>query len=133
MGVPKDESKGPVATAFATIDAIIRTTYWKGYDGNFEHQAKTEDDTDKYNELLFKDKPANMDPLTGEDLQPWDEFYEGERRVVFGHWAQRGLVDTPKVVGLDTGCVWGGALTAWIADENRFVSVPAKQVYRQPR
>ncbi|MDX8405266.1 MAG: symmetrical bis(5'-nucleosyl)-tetraphosphatase [Mariprofundus sp.] len=33
-------------------------------------------------------------------------------RVVYGHWAANGLVaDQPHVLGLDTGCVWGGALT----------------------
>ncbi len=33
-------------------------------------------------------------------------------RVVFGHWAAKGLVkNKPHVLGLDTGCVWGGKLT----------------------
>lgn len=33
-------------------------------------------------------------------------------RVVYGHWAANGLVaDQPHVLGLDTGCVWGGELT----------------------
>ena len=69
-------------------------------------------------------------------FRPWDAFYDpgrhGGRRVVFGHWAVRGLVETPAVVGLDTGCVWGGALTAWIAEEDRFVAVPAEDPHRSP-
>jgi len=32
--------------------------------------------------------------------------------VVFGHWSQLGLVVLPKLVSLDTGCVWGLQLTA---------------------
>ncbi len=33
-------------------------------------------------------------------------------RVVYGHWAAKGLVkDQPHVLGLDSGCVWGGRLT----------------------
>jgi len=33
-------------------------------------------------------------------------------KVIFGHWAARGLVaDQPHVLGLDSGCVWGGKLT----------------------
>ncbi len=33
-------------------------------------------------------------------------------RVLFGHWAARGLVlDQPDVLGLDSGCVWGGKMT----------------------
>ena len=32
-------------------------------------------------------------------------------RVVFGHWAARGpVLDSPDVLGLDGGCVWGGRL-----------------------
>ncbi len=32
--------------------------------------------------------------------------------VAFGHWSTLGLVDRPLLLGLDTGCVWGGALSA---------------------
>lgn len=64
---------------------------------------------------------------------PWDRLYDptshGGRRVVFGHWAERGFVHDPRVTGLDTGCVWGGSLTAWLPEEQRFVSVPARRSY----
>ena len=33
-------------------------------------------------------------------------------RIVCGHWSARGYVDENGVLGLDTGCVWGGTLTA---------------------
>jgi bis(5'-nucleosyl)-tetraphosphatase (symmetrical) len=33
-------------------------------------------------------------------------------RVVCGHWAALGLHLAPDVAALDTGCVWGGELTA---------------------
>jgi bis(5'-nucleosyl)-tetraphosphatase (symmetrical) len=58
---------------------------------------------------------------------PWYEFYRGERTVVFGHWARQGLVRTDKVIGLDTGCVYGKTLTAWIPEEDRLVCVPSRQ------
>ena len=32
--------------------------------------------------------------------------------VAFGHWSTLGWLDRPDVIGLDTGCVWGGCLTA---------------------
>ncbi len=32
--------------------------------------------------------------------------------VVFGHWSTLGFIERPNLLGLDTGCVWGGQLTA---------------------
>lgn len=51
--------------------------------------------------------------------------------VVFGHWSAQGLVDRPDVVGLDTGCVWGGALTAVHLENRALVQVSCPQ-YRRP-
>jgi bis(5'-nucleosyl)-tetraphosphatase (symmetrical) len=48
--------------------------------------------------------------------QPWFAFdapWRRQRRIVYGHWSALGLVaDQPHVLGLDSGCVWGGALSA---------------------
>ena len=33
-------------------------------------------------------------------------------RMAFGHWSALGLFDRPDVLALDTGCVWGGKLSA---------------------
>jgi bis(5'-nucleosyl)-tetraphosphatase (symmetrical) len=49
---------------------------------------------------------------------PYRAWFEHEKRrtrdarVIFGHWSALGLVQRHNVIGLDTGCVWGGALTA---------------------
>jgi len=40
-------------------------------------------------------------------------------RVAFGHWSTLGLLDRPDVLGLDTGCVWGGKLSAARVDGGR--------------
>jgi bis(5'-nucleosyl)-tetraphosphatase (symmetrical) len=55
-------------------------------------------------------------------LRPWFEHRERkskDARVIFGHWSALGLVQRSGVVGLDTGCVWGGALTAFDLDRER--------------
>ena len=36
----------------------------------------------------------------------------GSATVVFGHWSTLGLVMRPDLIALDTGCVWGGRLSA---------------------
>ena len=55
-------------------------------------------------------------------LRPWFEHparRSRSARVIFGHWSALGLVQEHGVVGLDTGCVWGGALTALDLDAQR--------------
>jgi len=59
----------------------------------------------------FKGKPGEVKA----PFRPWFEFEERasrDVRVVFGHWSALGYLNTGRVVGLDTGCVWGAALTA---------------------
>lgn len=68
-------------------------------------------------------QPPDDWPPPGPPFRPWDDFYRGSKRVVFGHWARRGLVVRPQCIGLDTGCVYGGKLSAWIAEEDRVVQV----------
>jgi bis(5'-nucleosyl)-tetraphosphatase (symmetrical) len=77
-----------------------------------------------------KGRQPDDDDHPGKDYEPWFHFYRGERKVVFGHWSRRGLVREKRVRGVDTGCVWGGRLTAWIAEEDRIVSVPARRAYQ---
>jgi bis(5'-nucleosyl)-tetraphosphatase (symmetrical) len=43
--------------------------------------------------------------------------------IVFGHWSTLGLYQAPGVYALDTGCVWGGALTALCLETRQPVSV----------
>lgn len=49
------------------------------------------------------------------DLLPWFRFEPRaaqDTRIVFGHWSALGLIVLPSLISLDTGCVWGGQLTA---------------------
>lgn len=64
----------------------------------------------------------------------WWQVYTGALGVVFGHDAARGLVRVerdgkPLLIGLDSGCVYGGALTGWVPEADRTVSVPARAPY----
>jgi bis(5'-nucleosyl)-tetraphosphatase (symmetrical) len=44
--------------------------------------------------------------------------------ILFGHWSTLGFLDEGEVVALDTGCVWGGSLTAWSLDARSRCSEP---------
>jgi len=68
-------------------------------------------DTNGRLHLRFKG-PLHSMPV---ELVPW--FRAPARRsrghrIVCGHWSAMGYVDEQGVLGLDTGCVWGGTLTA---------------------
>jgi bis(5'-nucleosyl)-tetraphosphatase (symmetrical) len=69
----------------------------------------------------FDGRPEECPP----PFRPWDAFYEGSARIVHGHWAWRGHYRGPRTIGLDSGCVYGGPLTAWCMEEDRVVQVPS--------
>ena len=67
-----------------------------------------------------KEGPGSAPP----GYRPWFDW-PGRRTsdltVVFGHWSTLGLLQQPGLLGLDTGCVWGGQLTGVrLEDGERF-------------
>lgn len=81
-------------------------------------------------DLAHKGKPDSVQP----PLLPW--FCAPRRldpaiRVVFGHWSALGYYRAPGVLGLDSGCVWGGVLTAVNLDVEQ--PAPVTVPSRQPR
>jgi hypothetical protein len=60
---------------------------------------------------------------------PWAAKWRGPEALVFGHDAVRGLQRTPLATGIDSGCVYGRALTALVLPEGKLVQVPALRRY----
>jgi bis(5'-nucleosyl)-tetraphosphatase (symmetrical) len=64
-------------------------------------------------------------------FHPWFEFEQRRSRgtrVIFGHWSTLGFYRGRDVIGLDSGCVWGGTLTALDLDRAADpVSVPCRE------
>jgi bis(5'-nucleosyl)-tetraphosphatase (symmetrical) len=46
--------------------------------------------------------------------------------VICGHWSALGLRVEPRLIALDTGCVWGGALSAVRVEDRRLFQVPCR-------
>ncbi|MCB9924932.1 MAG: polynucleotide kinase-phosphatase [Planctomycetaceae bacterium] len=62
----------------------------------------------------------------------WAAEYRGSAMVVYGHTPVPEPEWLNRTVNIDTGCVFGGKLTALRYPEKEFVSVPAKQTYCEP-
>jgi predicted phosphodiesterase len=64
-----------------------------------------------------------------DDGVPWASLWKGPELILFGHDAMRGVQRHPHAIGLDSGCVYGKHLTAYVLPEGRFYSVKARRVY----
>jgi bis(5'-nucleosyl)-tetraphosphatase (symmetrical) len=55
----------------------------------------------------------------------WFDGRSDAQPVIFGHWSALGLKLDARLAGLDTGCVWGGTLTALRLEDRWLVQVPS--------
>jgi protein phosphatase len=63
----------------------------------------------------------------------WAAEYRGRAMVVYGHTPVPEPEWLNRTINIDTGCVFGGKLTALRYPEKELVSVPARRVYAEPR
>lgn len=107
---PGDEAE-PELRAAAAINALTRMRCLDG-------AGRMDED--------FSGPPSAAPP----GLHPWYE-HPGRRSrdvtVVCAHWAAQGLVVRDRMIALDTGCVWGGALTAIRLEDRAVWSVPSAE------
>jgi bis(5'-nucleosyl)-tetraphosphatase (symmetrical) len=76
--------------------------------------------------LNIKSSPEHRD----DGLIPWFELPNRATEnvtVVFGHWSTLGLKIEPHIICLDTGCVWGGHLTAMRLQDRALIQIPCHQ------
>jgi len=91
----KPHKDDPSRLLFAT--AVFTRTRYCTSDGLFNWKVRTGESSSYRDKAWFSHKRAK---------------WRDDTHVVYGHWAAKGLVtDQPHVLGLDSGCVWGNAMT----------------------
>lgn len=75
-------------------------------------------------EMQFKFKGELKDVPDG--LMPWYDVpgrASAGATILFGHWSALGLMVKPDAIALDTGCLWGGSLTAIRLEDRQLFQV----------
>lgn len=78
-------------------------------------------------EFKFKGEVHNVP----EGYMPWFDVpgrASANATVVCGHWSALGLKVTPQIIALDTGCLWGGALSAIRLEDRKLFQVPCVSI-----
>ncbi len=75
----------------------------------------------KDHRLDFEQKGEPTELLNEQGLKPWFECENRKdihMKIIFGHWSTLGYYQDENVLSLDTGCLWGGELTAARIDKD---------------
>ncbi|ALG68861.1 symmetrical bis(5'-nucleosyl)-tetraphosphatase [Beggiatoa leptomitoformis] len=75
-----------------------------------------------------KNAPSTNDP--NDPDQPWfllPNRASQDMRIIFGHWATLGLHLSDNIFALDTGCLWGGCLTAMRLEDKQLFKLDCPQ------
>lgn len=81
---------------------------------------------------LYGDTTGETDEFGLPVRYPWARDYRGSATVLYGHTPTPEPEWVNRTLCLDTGCVFGGRLTALRYPERTLVSVPAEQVWYEP-
>jgi protein phosphatase len=81
---------------------------------------------------LYGDVTGETDDIGLPVRRDWAAEYRGSAMVVYGHSAVADAEWLNNTIDIDTGCVFGGRLTALRYPERELISVPARRVYSEP-
>lgn len=104
----------------ATLQQMYGNSDW---DDGLEGPARMQAILNCFTRMRFVDrKTGALDFKQKEDvgsapkhLIPWFEYKKrpaADTTICFGHWSMLGLIRKPHILAIDTGCLWGGKLTA---------------------
>lgn len=129
------------------VHDILRSKHWKDalkemygkdlWDPKLKGSARMRAILNGFTRIRFVDKKGVPDykakespQAVGADLMPWFDYPNRKTAndtIVFGHWSTLGLILRPHIIALDTGCIWGGSLTAIELPSRRIIQEKAPQ------
>lgn len=121
---------------WAFLESLTLTYQDRQYDTVFVHggflpdkpwESQNADTVTRIQVIDDAGKPAKRAACP--DGEPWSHRWQGPPFVVYGHTPRPDIYNLEWSVGIDTACVMGGHLTAYILPDRRFVQVRAKQRY----
>lgn len=79
--------------------------------------------------VLYGDTTGEFYPDGRPIRRDWAQHYKGSQWIIYGHTPVRKPRIVGKTINIDTGCVFGNALTAFRLPEEETISVPSEQPY----
>ena len=122
---------GPDYKAFLEVMYGNEPSHW---DDHLQGIDRLRIITNYFTRLRYCTKAGDLElthktSICPEGFSPWFEFPrpdQEENSILFGHWAAiEGVTGNPRVIALDTGCVWGRTLTALRLEDGALFSTPA--------
>ncbi len=95
-----------------------------------EYQGRSSPRVRSY--ALYGDTTGEVDAVGLPVRRRWAEDYRGPALVVYGHTPVRTPERLNNTINIDTGCCFGGALTALRYPEGELVTVPSLTTYAEP-
>ncbi|HWP94996.1 MAG TPA: symmetrical bis(5'-nucleosyl)-tetraphosphatase [Gammaproteobacteria bacterium] len=133
-GLPPQWDLAQARACAAELEAVLRGPHWREFlhemygnepdrwSDTLTGKARLRFIVNAFTRLRYCSADGRLDLATKlapgsqpEGFMPWFEVpgrASAVLRIVFGHWSTLGPVTAPNLLPLDTGCVWGGALTA---------------------
>lgn len=98
--------------------------------GFLPNQPWQTQDVDLITKIQVIDKDGNPAKRSdAPEAKPWADYWGGQPFVIYGHTPRPKVLERPGSIGIDTGCVYGGHLTAYIIEDQSLVQVRARKAY----
>jgi serine/threonine protein phosphatase 1 len=119
-----------------TLDNLLLTLYLEEYNTLLVHggflpntpwQEQGEAIVTRIQTIDSKGRPAKRTECPEGTF--WADMWKGPPFVIYGHTPRESVYHKPWSLGLDTGCVYGGHLTACILPGREIIQVPARAKY----